>query len=791
MSVSKLAEAKRLHTLGFGIHWLRTNDKIPVKPGWTSETRDTIGTLLKEYQKSYNIGTKLGKPSTVIVDNQEYYLAVIDVDVKGTLPKHKAHAQNWVASKFGEYYVEAPKTLSGRGNGSMHVWFLVPEPLDSRKLFASNEEVEVFMPSAKPTQRQIEVLGQKKVKEGWRLRPSFEIDFMCAGRQVVLPPSTHPDTGKEYKWKKPIDSISDIPIIEDMSELIEAMATDKKSKVGRPKNGSAKREFEIIDVEESELDNRLDANIVAGIYNGENVSDRSAYCLTVSLHMVRAGFSDAEILGVLTNREFFIGDVSFEHAKTTYRQRAARWAFEYCIHKARTEADAAQVFNDEIKIYDTLSPEKAKKQERSVVVRDLGQVDWRKYLDRTDKDYLKPTLKNVILILQNTISKTIFMRDSFACRDFYGCDTEWGGVKGESLTDDDTVKIKVWFANKWKIEPPVNTVFEAMVSISSGNAIHPVREYLEGLEWDGKPRVSEWLKTYLGAEAEEPYLTEVSRKFLVAAVARIYQPGVKFDLMPIFEGDQGIGKSTVGRILAGEKWFLDSLPDLTDKDAALNLQGIWICEMGELVNLKRSEVEIAKSFITRQIDKVRPPYGKRYIESYRQCVFFGSTNSEEYLKDKTGNRRYLPVKVHQLDFEALAADRDQLWAEALNIYDLGGEKLYFEDEARLQAEEAQEQRVVEDEQDTIHSTLSRWINKIKKSRKEHASQIGRALKPFRFQTSELFDDGFGVGGDSTSGPPLAKYKMDNYKLQMASNSLRKLGLVKTGINGKKWWKYVE
>lgn len=777
MNSSKLGEAKRLHAMGMGVHWLRPNSKVPVKSGWSGDSRDTIKELVSSYKKGFNIGTKLGKPSEI----GDCFLAVLDIDVKGLEKKHKTEARNWVEQNFPGLLATAPITHSGRGNGSMHVWCLVQNPMDSRKLTASPDVVKVLMPSVTPSKNDKARLSDKEIKEGFRMRPAWEVDFMCAGRQVVLPPSIHPDTGKEYKWGRPFESVDDLSII--TRSTLDNLATAKVSR-GRPEGGTIKK-HELVDVSEFELEMKLPLEIVEGIVDGENVEDRSAYCLTVALAMVRARFKDEQILGVLTDKRYFIGDCAFQHAKTSNRNRAARWAFDYCLRKARAEADAAEVFKEEVKVYKTLSPEKSEKQLKRIVT-DLGQVDWKKRLDRTDNDKLKPTLKNVILILQNAVGENIFTRDQFASRDFYGMNTEWGGVKGESLTDDDAIVIKDWFANKWKIEPTVNTIFEAMVRISINNVHHPVREYLQNLEWDGISRVNTWLQTYLGAEGKEPYLSEISRKFLVAAVARVFRPGIKFDHMLILEGLQGIGKSTVGRILAGEKWFLDSLPDLTDKDAALNLQGIWLCEMGELASMKRSDVDVTKAFITRQVDKVRPPYGKRYIESYRQCVFFGTTNAEEYLKDKTGNRRFWPVKVHEVDFEGLAADRDQLWAEALFIYDNVGEKLYLEGEAKAVAEEAQADRVVEDEADVIYDKLKVWANNLKKLRKQKATELGKALPPFKFQTVELFED---FASEDTGNSPLKDFKNDNYRLQLASSALLKVGFVKKTVNGRKWWKF--
>ncbi|WP_425565367.1 VapE domain-containing protein [Sphingomonas limnosediminicola] len=196
-------------------------------------------------------------------------------------------------------------------------------------------------------------------------------------------------------------------------------------------------------------------------------------------------------------------------------------------------------------------------------------------------------------------------------------------------------------------------------------SFHPVVQYLDANVWDGIERLDCWLATYGEAEDCE-YVQAVASLALIAAVRRVRQPGIKFDEMVVLESGQGTGKSSALAILAvHDEWFADDLPlDSDSKVVMERTAGRWIIELAELKGMRRSEVEQAKAMISRQVDKARPAYGRMTVEQPRQCVFFGTTNDSQYLRDMTGNRRFWPVRVGKFDLDALRRDRDQLWAEA-------------------------------------------------------------------------------------------------------------------------------
>jgi hypothetical protein len=314
-----------------------------------------------------------------------------------------------------------------------------------------------------------------------------------------------------------------------------------------------------------------------------------------------------------------------------------------------------------------------------------GGGDWKSMLQREKSGILCNTLGNLLLIL-NHDGDFEGIRHNRLANQIYGENLPWERPH-PPWRDADTAQLVAYIDKRYGTFSARNYEL-ALTKVSDDRAYHPIREYLESLpEWDRIPRVHTLLIDYLGAE-DSPYVRAVTRKTLVAAVARIINPGTKHDSILVLNGKQGIGKSTLFARL-GQHWYSDSLSisDMKDKTAPEKLQGYWILELGELAGIKKMDVETVKSFITRTDDKYRPSYG-RSVESHpRQCIIVGTTNSDGgFLRDITGNRRFWPVKVSGEGKHNAweITDINQIWAEALVKY-AEGEELFLKGDVAMAA----------------------------------------------------------------------------------------------------------
>jgi predicted P-loop ATPase len=297
----------------------------------------------------------------------------------------------------------------------------------------------------------------------------------------------------------------------------------------------------------------------------------------------------------------------------------------------------------------------------------VDEADWHGGLLRTGRGEVRPILANAIHALRRAPEwDGVLWYDDFATTTVARNRPPWvAPLEDWSPTpwSDRCDFLTTEWLQRQGIMVPAAIAGQAVETVARDRTFHPVREYLDGLVWDGTPRLDRWLVNYLGA-TDTPYITAVGPRWMISAVARVRIPGCQADSALILEGPQGIRKSSALAILAGP-WFTDGLSEIGSKDSALETRGVWIIELAELDSLSRAEVSTVKAYITRRNDRFRPPYGKRLVDLPRQCVFAGSVNPEGgYLKDATGARRFWPVECGAIDIDGLKRDRDQLWAEA-------------------------------------------------------------------------------------------------------------------------------
>lgn len=250
-----------------------------------------------------------------------------------------------------------------------------------------------------------------------------------------------------------------------------------------------------------------------------------------------------------------------------------------------------------------------------------------------------------------------------------GIYADWHDDRPQPWTDAHDLRTAQWLQMQG-IMVGDGEAAKAVQAVAHSMKFHPVREYLSSVEWDRKPRLQSWTSRYLGVEPSD-YADAVGIRWMISAVARIFEPGCKADCALILMGEQGIRKSTALKILGGD-WFTDQLADMGSKDSCIDVQGAWIVELAELDSMGKASVSSVKAFMSRTTDRFRPPFGRRTAEFPRQCVFAGTVNPEGgFLKDATGARRFWPILCNAIDTDDLEHDRDQLWAEAVHLYRQG------------------------------------------------------------------------------------------------------------------------
>jgi putative DNA primase/helicase len=307
-------------------------------------------------------------------------------------------------------------------------------------------------------------------------------------------------------------------------------------------------------------------------------------------------------------------------------------------------------------------------------------------------------------------------------------------------SEADSSRAANWIGRVESLMVSPRLVDEALAVVADSNEVHPVREYLRSLTWDAKPRLDAMLPLYFGAD-DNAYTCGVGARWMISAVARIMKPGCQVDCTMVLEGKQGLGKTSALRAMVPDPgWYVDTGINVGDKDSYQNLRGVWIYGLDELDSLRRGDVTKWKNFLSQTRDRYRPSYGRRARDFARQNVFAGTTNEDAYLADRTGNRRYWPVRLRRpVHVAELAAARDQLWGEAVARFDAGERWHVDTPEFRALCEEQQAERV---QGDPWNEIVAKWIEN-----PTEASGDGRC-EPFDISqgvlTSEVLVHALGV-----------------------------------------------
>lgn len=727
-----------LRESGIALHWLRPKSKAPVAKEWSSQPVASAADLQRTFVAGYNLGARLGEPSRSPVG----YWHVFDLDIR--LAELADEAWAAFASLFPDLDVEAlPCVVSGSGGESRHLWFVSDKPFFGKKLAVSEGKHRRF--------------DHAQGKEVWSY--DFEIELFGTGKQVVLPPSIHPDTGIPYHWLRSIDfdalDLGIAPFIS--SATIEAIGAAETAQFAfetrEPlefKPGQMEADLALIP--DDRIDDYADWVMLgqalhhqfgasdAGFDVWVEQSKRSLKFEATSLRDMRAKWRG---FGRNRRQPVTMGTIR----AWAQEARSAALVDEFADIPDAFETDAESDGND-----DLLGGKPSSEGDFLSILDKPVALEWPSLLDTNEEGAIKPTLHNVELLVcndprvvglpqLNEFTQEIVQRTTPGTKANHrrNAAKDARQLGGRIWTVKDELNGELWsddrdFAIRSILEAPKtqggygikvsDRDLNAAVTIAANrNSFHPVREYLASVAWDGIPRMERLFIRYLGAP-DDPYHRDVGRLVLIAAVTRIFEPGHKFDFATILEGLQGKRKSTFIKTL-GRRWFAELDGDFHDTKQMVELmQGAWIMEIPELTGFSRADVRSIKAFISRQRDRARLAYARRAGEFPRQCIFIGSTNDREYLKDDTGGRRFWPVECRlgldqEIDTDDLERNVDQLWAEAVSAYRAlrveqphGTLPLYLQGaESRSIAARLQESRRVESADDAIAGRIAAWLDR--------------------------------------------------------------------------------
>jgi predicted P-loop ATPase len=768
-----LEAACQLAGQGIAAHWLRPRSKAPLADQWSSAPIATPNELRSSYREGLNLGIRLGEFSKV----GDGFLQAIDLDIRDPSKRDEAWAH---LRKMAPGVDLWPFVISGSGGESRHFYVYTDRPFPSRKLAHSSTKFE-----------------GKDGKQHW----SWEIELFGTGKQVAAPPSIHPDTGKEYVWGRriPFDEI-DMGLGPFVSaEVVQGWGVNPDNgQVDDDDDGlTAEAHRRPLGLADAEIQETLD-----DLDHDQYCEDREGWLIVgMALnHETEGSERGLEIWQAFSAKSKKYDPKDIRRVWDSFRGRLVPVRFPTLIKAAgiaRLERDHEQAddaFDDLAEKPAVNDPEiddllgaPSPKPESTDDIDNIGtsgpdpHKDWIRRLDFNEEGVLKPTLHNVEMIIRhdprlrglpqlNEFTWDIVQRrvpgkmrrkreGANGTRQLEG--PVWlvnDPVSGDEWTDakDGAVRSIIEAPKTqggYGIKVTDRDLSAAIHMVAMESKFHPIREYLSKLKWDGKPRADGLFIDYLGSP-DNPYNRDIARLFLLGAVVRAFEPGHKFDFVPILEGIQGKRKSSFIEILA-KHWFTELQGDFADRKRMVEkMLGAWILELPELTGFTKSEVEEIKAFISAKHDKDRLAYERRAKRFLRQCVFIGSTNGEDYLRDPTGARRFWPVPcfVEEIDTERFTGEVDQFWAEAVAIYrDMRAKQphgtlpLFLRDAAKLEAQRLQESRRAETAEEILGGRIGAWLEQPKRDSSgfDDEDALGRPVIRDQVCLAEIWTDCLG------------------------------------------------
>lgn len=808
-----LSSATALAKAGVGVHWLHPKSKRPIGDDWAAKPVATPEMLKATYRQGMNTGFRLGEPSKI----GDLFLHVIDLDIR------KAETTFEALEKLRELLPEVdsfPFVISGSGGASRHFYFVSDQAFRSKKLAHSGVK---FTDAAG--------------KQHW----TWEIELFGTGKQVAAPPSIHPDTEKPYVWGREIDfDLIDMGIGPEVASNRIAEWTGASGSTAAGLSLDPDDDEDLLSYTRRQplgLSDEEVKEVLRDLPVADFCEDRDGWLqVGMALHHEFEGSDKGlQFWNAFSKRSAKYDAADQARVWASFRGRPTPVRMASLVKAAgiaRLEEDheGGAGFDDEPEtsgdddLADLLGDTPSADQEMAALLGeaeppgpdDTSDKKWREKLDLNEEGVVKPTLHNLALIVTNDPrTKGVAQQNQFT-KEIVQRGTP-GTLKLKKPSPKGTKQLR---GPTWELSDPVNgdlwidshdtdirNVLEApkrqggygikitdrdlkgAVDIAArGSSFHPVREFLTNLTWDGHARAETLFIRYLGSE-DNAYHRSVARLFLIAAVARVFEPGHKFDFAVILEGLQGKRKTTFIETLA-KSWFAELDGDFHDTKGMIEvMQGAWILEIPELTGFGKADVRQIKAFISRRLDKARLSYARRADVFPRQCVFMGSTNDKRYLKDDTGGRRFWPVECMlegEINTTALNLEVNQLWAEAKHLYDAmraaqpyGNLPLYLTDKASQKfAVAIQESRRIETAEDTMAARIEAWLNEPIKDESgfDDDDLLDGASPPLRDETSliELWVECMGRDRGS----------YDNRAAQMLAQAMTKVpGWSSDGVRG--------